>query len=153
MPASPFAFSTSLDVRWRDLDALSHVNNAVYFTYLEHARVNYLRHLGLAGDDPSRIGIIMAEAQCSYRSPLRLGEHVTVHVRVAELRNSSFSFEYEITGADGRLAATAATVQVCYDYDAARPVRIPPAWRQTITAFEPALHRSVPHTFAEETTG
>ena len=146
-----FAFSTTFEVRWRDLDALAHVNNAVYFTYLEHARVHYLRHLGLASDDPTRIGIIMAEANCRYQSPLRLAERVTVHIRIAELRNSSFTFEYTISGGDGRLAATASTVQVCYDYETARPVRIRQDWRDAITAFEPALHRTANPTPAQET--
>jgi len=147
-----FAFSTTFDVRWRDLDALAHVNNAVYFTYLEHARVHYLRHLGLAPDDPTGIGIIMAEANCRYRSPLQLAERVTVQIRIAELRSSSFTFEYTITGGDGRLAATASTVQVCYDYEAARPVRIPRFWREAITAFEPALQNPAPPTPAQETS-
>ena len=146
-----FAFSTTLDVRWRDLDALAHVNNAVYFTYLEHGRVRYLRHLSLAPEDPTQIGIIMAEASCRYLSPLRLAERVTVHVRIAEMRNSSFTFEYAVTGGDGRLAATASTVQVCYDYEAARPVRIPQEWREAINAFEPALHNPTNPTPPQET--
>jgi acyl-CoA thioester hydrolase len=152
MPDDAFAFATTLEVRWRDLDAMAHVNNAVYFTYLEHARVRYLRHLGLAPEDPREIGIIMAEANCHYRSPLRLGELVTIHVRVAELRSSSFTFEYEIAGGDGRLAATARTVQVCYDYEAARTARIPCAWREAITAFEPALADPSLPSHAQETT-
>ena len=46
MVDDPFRFSTMLEVRWRDLDPMGHVNNAVYFSYLEQARVHYLRELG-----------------------------------------------------------------------------------------------------------
>jgi acyl-CoA thioester hydrolase len=152
MPSVHFAFRTTFEVRWRDLDAMAHVNNAVYFTYLEHARVHYMRHLGLAPDDPTDIRMIMAEASCRYLSPLRLGELVTVHIRVAEMRNSSFTYEYEITGNDGRLAATARTVQVCYDYNEARPARIPPLWREAICQFEPAIEDQASHTPTQETT-
>jgi acyl-CoA thioester hydrolase len=147
-----FSHSTTLTVRWRDLDALAHVNNAVYFTYLEHARVGYLRHLGLVPDDPDAIGIIMAEATCRYLSSLRLREQVTVHIRVSEIKNSSFVFEYRISGEDGRLAATARTVQVCYDYQAAHPIRMPRTWRETIIANEPALQADLRPGREQETT-
>ena len=147
-----FSYSTTLTVRWRDLDALAHVNNAVYFTYLEQGRVHYLRHLGLVPDDPMAIGVIMAEANCRYLSPLRLSERVTVHIRVSEIKNSSFVFEYRISGEDGRLAATARTVQVCYDYQASRPIRMPRAWREAIIAYEPALQANLRPGREQETT-
>jgi len=134
-----FRFSTALDVRWRDLDALGHVNNAVYFTYLEETRFHYLRELGVIPSDPSGIGMILAEASCQFKSPLRLGERVTVWMRVSELRNSSFIFEYRVEGEGGRLAATARSVQVCYDYKNQRPISIPDEWREAIIAYEPGL--------------
>ena len=118
---------------------LGHVNNAVYFTYLEQARVHYLRELGLVPPEPAEIGLILANASCQYDSPLELAERVTVFTRVSELRNASFAFEYRVEGGDGRLAATGRTVQVCYDYQARRPIRMPTPWRQAITAYEPEL--------------
>jgi acyl-CoA thioester hydrolase len=139
MTHDPFRFSATMDVRWRDLDALNHVNNAVYFTYLEQARVRYLRELRLFPDTPADIGFILAEAHCQFKSPLTLGERVTVHIRVSELRRSSFVFEYRMEGEDGRLAAEARTAQVCYDYEAQHPVSIPDAWREVIVDFEPGL--------------
>jgi len=134
-----FRFSTTLEVRWRDLDPMGHVNNAVYFTYMEQTRVHYLRELGLVLSDPAGMGFILAEASCQFKSPLELGERVTIYARVGELRNSSFIFEYRMEGQDGRLAATARTAQVCYDYQAQRPVPIPDAWRRAIIAYEPGL--------------
>ncbi|MCS7179579.1 MAG: thioesterase family protein [Anaerolineae bacterium] len=137
MSDSPFRFSTTLEVIWRDLDALGHVNNAVYFTYLEYARMKYLQELGLGFRDRREAGIILAEACCTYHSPLALGERVTIWVRVSEMRRSSFVLEYRMEGNDGRLVATARTVQVCYDYAAGHPVPIPDQWRAAITAYEP----------------
>ena len=134
-----FRFSTTLEVRWRDVDALSHVNNAVYFTYLEQARVHYLHELGLAPTNPGDIGMIIAEASCRFKSPLRLREQVTIRVRVSQMRRSSFTFVYRMEGGDGRLAALARTVQVCYDYDEERPVPIPARWREVFVAYEPGL--------------
>ncbi|HET91939.1 MAG TPA: acyl-CoA thioesterase [Chloroflexi bacterium] len=134
-----FRFSTQLQIRWRDLDPMGHVNNAVYFTYLEQSRIHYLHRLDLVTADPSEIGMILAEATCQFKSPLKLGEQTTIQVRVSELRNSSFIFEYRMEGGDGRLAALARSVQVCYDYTAQRAVPIPERWRAAITAYEPGL--------------
>jgi acyl-CoA thioester hydrolase len=128
-----------MEVRWRDLDALNHVNNAVYFTYLEQARVRYLRELGLVPETPSGIGFILAEATCRFKSPLALGERVTVYARVSELRNSSFIFEYRMEGKERRLAAEARSTQVCYDYENKCPVPISDKWRKAIADFEPGL--------------
>jgi acyl-CoA thioester hydrolase len=72
MPDPLFRFSTTLEVIWRDLDALGHVNNAVYFSYLEYARMKYLQELGLAFRSLQEVGIILAEAACTYHSPLSL---------------------------------------------------------------------------------
>lgn len=136
MTDNTFRFSTTLEVRWRDLDPLGHVNNAVYFTYLEQARIHYLHELGIGSRDPAGIGIILAEASCQFKSPLELGERVTVRMRVSELRNSSFIFEYRLEGEDGRLVATARSAQVCYDYQAQRPIPMPDEWRRTISTYE-----------------
>jgi acyl-CoA thioester hydrolase len=134
-----FRFSTTLEVRWRDLDAMNHVNNAVYFTYLEQARVRYLRELELVSVSPSDIGFILAEARCQFKSPLKLGERVTVYIRVSEMGRSSFVFRYRMEGEDGRLAAEATTTQVRYDYERERSVPLSDGWRQAIVSFEPAL--------------
>jgi acyl-CoA thioester hydrolase len=139
MTDDTFRFSVTVGVRWRDLDALSHVNNAVYFTYLEQARVGYLQELGLFPDTPWSIGFILADAHCRFKSPLTLSERVTVRIRVSELGRSSFIFEYRVEGEDGRLAAEARTTQVCYDYDDRHPVSIPDEWREAIASFEPGL--------------
>lgn len=139
MTDDPFRFSTTLEVRWRDLDALGHVNNAVYFTYLEQARVHYLRELGIVPPDPAGIGFILAEASCQFKAPLGLGERVTIYTRVSQLRNSSFIFEYRMEGEDGQVAATARSAQVCYDYQNQRPIPIPDEWREVIISYEPGL--------------
>jgi len=134
-----FRFSTTVEVRWRDLDPMGHVNNAVYFTYLEQARTHYMREVGLLPDAPSDVGFILAEASCQFKAPLQLGERVTIHTRVSQLRNSSFIFEYRAEADDGRLVATARTVQVCYDYQAQRSVPVPDEWREAIITYEPGL--------------
>lgn len=139
----PYKYSMPIEVRFADVDALGHVNNAVYFTYLEQARIHYLQQLGLLGDSLGEIALILAEASCQFKSPLRFGEELLVRVRVSELRNSSFVMEYQLESrADGRIVALGRSIQVCYDYQTQRALRMPQRYREKIAVFE-GIHLQV----------
>jgi acyl-CoA thioester hydrolase len=113
-------------VRFRDLDGMGHVNNAVFMTYMETARLNYFRSLGL-GDNPLE-GMILARAEVDFRSPIELGEQIEVGVRAGRIGTKSFDLEEEVR-ADGRLAAEGKFVLVAYDYAANVSREIPEEWR------------------------
>lgn len=132
-----FHFSFPIPIRYADIDAQGHVNNAVYFSFLEQARIEYMRMLGIwrVEDNFLSIGTIVAEATCSYKRPILLGDHVLVWARVSRLGNKSYDFEYQIT-ANGEEAATARTVQVAYDYATSQSIRVPDDWREKIRVFE-----------------
>lgn len=134
---SLFKFTHTLRVRYADLDAQGHVNNAVYFTYMEQARLEYLLALGLWRPDHDflSVGTIVAEATCTYKRPILLGETVVVGVRTARLGNKSSVLEYQLTVA-GVEAAAGRSVQVAYDYRANASLPIPAAWRAAVMAFE-----------------
>lgn len=132
-----FKFATPIEVRFRDIDGMGHVNNAVYFTYMEQARVRYFQKLGMVGSDLKDITFIVAEATCRFESPLRLAEGILVKVRTSEIRNSSFVMDYSVESTtDGRLVATGRTVQVYYDYQNRHPMPIPAEVRRKIQEFE-----------------
>ena len=133
---SSFRFTTDLEIRFRDLDALGHVNNAVYLTYFEIVRTRYWKRLfGLP--PPDDWGFVMVRTECNYRSPALLGETIAIATRVSALKNSSFTFEYRLTESrTGRLIADGLSVQVCYDRKRGRAVRIPEAMRQKMKDFE-----------------
>ena len=116
-------------VRFRDLDGMGHVNNAVFMTYMETARLNYFRSLGL-GDNPLE-GMILARAEVDFRSPIELGEQIEVGVRTGRIGTKSFDLEQEVR-ADGRVAAEGKFVLVAYDYSANRSQEIPASWRQRL---------------------
>jgi acyl-CoA thioester hydrolase len=109
----------------RDLDPFGHVNNAVYLTYLETARLNWFaRATGrrLIAEMP----LIVAEITITYRSPAFFGEVLLVGTRVAEVRKSSFLLDSRIEEeGSGRLVATARAVMVHYDYAAGRAAPMP----------------------------
>lgn len=133
---SPYRLSFPIEVRFRDLDALGHVNNAVYITYFEIARTHYWREL-FGINSYEQYGFLVVRTECDYRSPAHFGETLLVGTRVSELRNSSFVIEHGVTEKHGgRLVAEGKTVQVCYDPQQKKSIPIPPLVRQTISEFE-----------------
>lgn len=137
MPDPVFHFSTPIKIRFRDLDAFGHVNNAVFFTYMEVARTDYFTHVGLLKNEWPPIFFIIAEATCQFKAPIQMDTPLAIQVRVGGLRNSSFSLEYQFTDqATGQILALGRTAQVMYDYTAKCTVPLPAEWRQTLMAFE-----------------
>jgi len=133
-----FHFFHAVEVRYGDLDAQRHVNNAKYLTYMEQARLEYVRHLGLwDGESFAELGMIVAEVQITYRAPIHFGQPVRVGVRVSRLGNKSMLWEYSIEDAqDGSLFASAMSVQVAYDYRENKSTPVPEKWRKKISEFE-----------------
>ena len=109
-------------VRFRDCDAMGHVNNAVYSTYLEEARI------GVLGD---LIDFILARVEIDFRSELRAGEDVEVRTRCSRIGTKSFDLEHEITAA-GRVVAEGKSVLVSYDYERGESVPVPDALRERL---------------------
>ncbi len=125
-----FPFSVPIQVRWRDVDAFEHVNNAVYASWLEVARTELWRQR-FAGRSVRDIPFVIARLEIDFRSPVALYEEVRIGLRAADVRATSFAFEYRIEAGD-RHAADARTVQVCVRPDSGRPVRVPDALRRTL---------------------
>jgi acyl-CoA thioester hydrolase len=135
----PFRCRVSIPIRYADIDAQRHLNNVAYFAFMEHARVDYVRQVGLwPGDDFERIGMILAEASCVFKAPAYLGETVTVWTRVSYLGKKSFHLEY-LLETERHEIATGKSVQVCYDYERQESIPMPDAWRAAIIAYEPGL--------------
>ncbi|MGH2428300.1 MAG: acyl-CoA thioesterase [Candidatus Limnocylindria bacterium] len=128
---------TSVQVRFRDIDAFGHVNNAVFFSYVELARIRYLLDV-LQPDAPfDRLPLILARVELDFRSPIAFGEEVTVTSRVDRLGRSSISMRHRMTaGPDDRLVAEVDTVLVTYDYAVARPMPVPDDWRRRMMEHE-----------------
>ncbi|MFL5928193.1 MAG: acyl-CoA thioesterase [Gaiellaceae bacterium] len=99
-------------VRFRDCDPMGHVNNAVYSTYLEQARI------GILGDlEP----FILARVEIDFRAELHAGEQIEVRSRCSHVGTKSFELEHELWAGD-RLVADAKSVLVGYDYEAGASV-------------------------------
>jgi acyl-CoA thioester hydrolase len=127
---------SEVQVRFSDTDALGHVNNAVYLSYLESSRVDYLREL-LGAKKIEELGVIIARIEIDYKSPAFHHETMRVGCRVYEIGGSSIKMDYRIEDkATGRLVASAKSVLVAYDYAAARVVRVREDWREKMEEFD-----------------
>ncbi|MEF8800817.1 MAG: thioesterase family protein [Halolamina sp.] len=127
-------FETTIGVRYRDIDAMGHVNNAVYASYLEQARIDYFHDL--LGVDLSAIGAVLASLSVDYKQPIELQDGpVRVELDVPRIGDSSIPMEYELYRDDDALAATGETVQVAFDKEAQQSTSIPAPWREAITEF------------------
>ncbi len=128
-----FDYEIEIDVRFRDIDVVGHVNNAVFATYIEQARVQYIEDV--VGDSIVETSAVIANIEIDFRRPIDWGESVTVGVRATDLGNSSVPIEYEIRS-DGEVAATAETLLVTFDPEAGESRPLPDAWRESIAAHE-----------------
>jgi acyl-CoA thioester hydrolase len=128
-----YPFSCPIELRYADVDAMNHVNNAIIVAYLETARLRLwqarLDFSGSARDIP----IIVARIAVDYRSPISLEDRVEIGVGVKSIGRTSFSFAYRIE-ASGRLAAEAESVQVNFDYANGRPIPVDDTLRARLGA-------------------
>jgi acyl-CoA thioester hydrolase len=128
---------TNLQVRFRDIDAFKHVNNAVFFSYVEQARIRYLLDV-LRPDRPfDRLPLILARVELDYRSPITFGEEVEIETRVDRIGRSSIAMSHRMTAMpEDRLAGDVHSVLVTYDYESATPMPVPDDWRDAIGRYE-----------------
>lgn len=125
-----YPFVIPVPVRWRDVDAFRHVNNAVVVSYLEIARAEMWRDR-FGGESVMDIPFVIARLEIDYLRPIRLYDEVEVGLRAADIGKTSFAFEYRVE-AGGTKAADARTVQVCIRHESGRPTRVPEAIREVL---------------------
>jgi acyl-CoA thioester hydrolase len=122
-----FDFVHRETVRFRDLDGMGHVNNAVFSTYLEQARLAWFG----PSEQMPLADVILARTEIDFRSPVQAGEVVEVGVRPSRIGTKSFELEYELRAA-GRLVAEAKSVLVGYDYERGESTSVPERWRRRL---------------------
>ena len=129
-----------VEIRWSDVDAYQHVNNAVYATYLEECRDEWVEHaLGEAGDSWD---LVLARVAIDFRRELRLeDEEVVVSCSLERIGNSSVTLREQVRTRDGELAAEAEAVLVARDRELGHSRPLTDAERE---AFERALYAGLP---------
>ena len=130
-----YPFSCPIQIRWRDLDAFGHVNNAAFASYLEVARTDVWDQL-FGGRSAMEIPFFVHRLEIEYRRPVTLDDDVIVWLRVGEMRGASFVFEY-LVEAGGEIAAVAATRLACVDNRTGKPLRMSDDLRATLRSLQP----------------
>jgi acyl-CoA thioester hydrolase len=123
-----FAFTHPIEVRFRDCDAMGHVNNSVYFTYFEQCRLLFWRKL--TGAPNPLTSIILAHAECDFRAPAHFGDPLEVRTRLAAIGRSSVTMTYDLVNlGTNQTVAEGKAVLVSYDYQTRASRPLPPGTR------------------------
>lgn len=126
-------FVASIGVRWRDLDAFNHVNNANYLTYLEEARLQWLQHVPGWFDEHSMP--VLAASELNYRRPIEWPAQLNVELFCERLGNSSVTIGHRIVNAhDDALYSDGKVVMVWMDPASGKPVPLPQSIRDAAEA-------------------
>ena len=135
MAVEGYAFSTPQEIVLRDLDSFGHVNNAVYLTFVENARIAYLREVvGAVRRDEIRN--IMAAVSLEFRAEVSFEDELEIGVRTDRIGTKSFQLSYRLIRSDGEVAVDATSTQVMFDFDAGRAIEVPEQWRRAIEAHD-----------------
>lgn len=132
-----FKYKTNIETRFADFDMMGHVNNAVYFTYMEIARTKYWSHA--VKWDWKKTGVIIAQASLEYKLPVFLEDKISIYVRTSRMGNSSFDLEYLIVKMkDGKevVCSKGKTVCVAFDYQSKSSTLIPQDEKNKMLLFE-----------------
>ncbi len=126
-------YSIAIDVRFRDLDAMGHVNNAVMFTYFEEGRKHFF-FSAFKGASLKDFNFILASISCDYLHPVRLEDKPRLWMWAEDIGKKSFTLAYCLTADGDRdfVFARGKSVQVCYDYSGGRSIPIPDRMRKVL---------------------
>lgn len=126
-------------IRWGDMDAMGHVNNTVYFRYMEQARIGWFDALVPRGQAWGQAAIVIADAHCNYLRPITYPGTVEVRLYVGRIGGSSVATSYELrVDADPKPYADGAATVVFIDTARQKAMRIPDEIRGKLARTETA---------------
>jgi acyl-CoA thioester hydrolase len=119
-------FKIQINVRFRDIDGMGHVNNAVYFTYFEEGRKAFFQSIS-TDSDHSVFPFILAQIACDFLSPVKLDNRLSLEIWVKEIGKKSFGLGYSLMDSTDAsiIYAKGESVQVCFDYGENKSIAVP----------------------------
>lgn len=124
-----------LQLRFNDIDVAGHVNNAVYLSYFEQARLSYFDELLNVEHDWTAQGLLLAHAELDYHDLVKLNDKIHVEISCDRLGTKSFDLSYKILRSSSEgpiLCCSGKTIMVCYDFNENKTIAIPEEWRKAI---------------------
>lgn len=125
-------YSTTLQVRFRDIDPLYHVSHTVYVVYMQQARLAFCEEVLGLPDSP--YDTVVAHLELDYESEVAFGDDLTAEAWITDVGTSSFTMAYEIS-ANGTVASTGESVQVVVDPEVGENTEVPAEWREQFEAY------------------
>ncbi len=129
-----FKHKMIINIRWSDMDAIGHVNNATYLTYLEEARICYLNDV--ITWDSKVDGIILASVNINYKKPIYFNQKIEILTRCSKIGGKSFELEYVMINELSEIICDGKTVMVYYNYQSNNSEIIPDKFRSLLNTFE-----------------
>lgn len=132
-----FKYKTSLETRFADFDMMGHVNNAIYFTYMEMGRTKYWSHA--IKWDWQKTGVVIGNASIDYITPIFINDKIHIYVKTSRIGTKSFDLEYLIVkeqNGSEMICSRGKTVCVAYDYNSKLPTPIPEKEKEKMISFE-----------------
>jgi acyl-CoA thioester hydrolase len=130
-----YKFHRALTVRVNDLNYGNHVGHQNFFSYFQEARVGYLNQFGYSEMDLGGCSLILAEAGCKYKRSLFLNDRVDVACAIVALKSKRFTMAYQIER-DQTVCAEGFTINLAFNYQSNKVVRLPEEFLRRITEFE-----------------
>lgn len=135
-----FKYKTQIETRFVDFDMMGHVNNAVYFTYMEIARVKYWNTA--VKWDWKKTGVVIAKAELDYHTPIFPEDKISMYVKTSRIGSSSFDLEYllvKLVNGEEVICSKGKTVCVAFDYVSKNSSPIPEDEKAKMISFEQLL--------------
>jgi acyl-CoA thioester hydrolase len=120
-----------IEIRFADIDTMGHVNNAVYLSYFELARMKFFRDVVGSNWNWKKHGIILARNEVDYQKPIFLTDKIKIGVGTESIGNKSFTLVYDVQKeVEGSWVSCAKgkSVSVCFDHELKTTVAVPEAW-------------------------
>lgn len=121
-----------IQIRYGDIDALGHVNNAVFLTYFELGRVDILRRIN--GEfSADKAGIVIAHVEVDYKKPIVFDSSPLLLTEVCAIGDKSITFSHRLVDSNGSEFASGKTVSVCVNENG-KAISVPDAWRARLSS-------------------
>jgi acyl-CoA thioester hydrolase len=134
-----FKHKTDIQIRFKDIDQLGHVNNANHITYFETSRVNYFKDVFKNETNWKETGLILAHTEVTYKNPIFLEDTISCYTKVSKIGNKSFDMENLIvktSNSQDIIVAYGKSVLVCINYLSKETIPIPTEWIQKIKQYD-----------------
>ncbi|WP_151956248.1 acyl-CoA thioesterase [Acinetobacter guillouiae] len=143
-PLTQFPIVYEQKVAWGDMDAFGHVNNVMYYRYIESARIEYFDRLNVFDQD---VLTVVASSQCKYLKPVFYPDVLHIGARVEEMRNSAIRMHYVLfSQQQQQIVANGEAVIVFVDKVAMKKALIPQQLRKVIIDLEATVHNDLANT-------